>query len=161
MSIKDHYVEKMAGEGELPTLARRVLAIQEERILVYGSFDRAHRDYLSTYPQFDFEGFKKIVNEITQKFNALSKEVISISGVFKKEGHVNISSVLEAIQEKEREKLQQTAEWQLVAKQCVEFPDNEEFAESKRKLKSVLSQMDGTIADLVQDFRYECEDLLQ
>lgn len=71
---------------------------------------------MSTHPNYDFESYKKVVNSTTMQFNDLSKAVIEISREFKAAERHTLAAILEAIQEKEKEKLQLVSdhEWQTV-----------------------------------------------
>lgn len=61
---------------------------------------------MSTHPDYNFESYKKVVNSTTMQFNELSKAVIEISREFKVAERHTLAAILEAIQEKEKEKLQ-------------------------------------------------------
>ena len=68
--------------------------------------NRAHRVYLSTYPNYDFESYKKAVNSTTMQFNELSKAVIEIITEFRTAKRHSLTTILEALQEKEKYKLE-------------------------------------------------------
>ncbi len=68
--------------------------------------NRAHRVYLSTYPNYDFESYKKAVNSTTMQFNELSKAVIEIITEFRAAKRHSLTTILEALQEKEKYKLE-------------------------------------------------------
>lgn len=62
--------------------------------------------YMSTHPNYDFESYKKAANEATIQFNELSKAVIEISREFKTADRHTLATILETLQEKEKDKLQ-------------------------------------------------------
>ena len=66
---------------------------------------RGHKTYLETSPHYDFESYRSVVNETTQQFSKLSLELLTIISTFKKEGRSVAASLLEEIQEHEKEKL--------------------------------------------------------
>lgn len=61
---------------------------------------------MSTHPNYDFESYKKVVNSTTMQFNELSKSVIEICREFKAAERHTLAAIVEAIQEKEKHKLQ-------------------------------------------------------
>lgn len=68
---------------------------------------RGHEAYLRTGPQYDFDHYKQLVNEITQAFNGISKEVLEIKGKLRHDfDRPDLSEHIEKLQSKEKEKLE-------------------------------------------------------
>ena len=73
---------------------------------------RSHEDYISqtTTP----EEYQKCMAEITASFQVLSQEMIELSKVLHEHPLPQAAEVLDKIQAKEKEKLQLTAQWQVM-----------------------------------------------
>ena len=68
------------------------------------SISRAHEQYVSQ--QQGVEWYRSEMTEVTRKFQSLSQEVMMCIGEFRRRGMGGVATILENIQEKEKEKLQ-------------------------------------------------------
>ena len=74
------------------------------------------KEYLESAPNYDFPSYRKLVHDITQKFNKISSDVITIETKFREAGHTSIAELIRRIQLKEKEKLELVSEQMKVKK---------------------------------------------
>ena len=124
--------------------------------------------------------------QMTSTFQSLSKEVLQLLRVFREGEYFEIVRILEAIQEREKEKLNLIVKWQiatqeqLVAQEGECYQSEEEVGCSledkqiqlKKRYINVselffsnnilfrLAAVEGAIAALLVDFKFECEPIL-
>ena len=68
------------------------------------------KEYLESAPDYDFPSYRQLVHDITQKFNKISSDVITIETKFREEGYTSIAELIRKIQLKEKEKLELVSE---------------------------------------------------
>ncbi|XP_072338474.1 required for excision 1-B domain-containing protein isoform X3 [Scyliorhinus torazame] len=125
----------------LNALVRNLYALQEERVEAYQLFDLGHQAYLRSSPNYDFIQYRQLVHEITQAFNRISKEVIQLKDRFHEEyDRPDLSEHVERVQEREREKLELTAQLQLAKQNMLDHPGNETYQEEAQELKQRCCQ---------------------
>ena len=64
------------------------------------------KEYLETAPACDFPSYRQLVHNVTQTFNNISNEVITIESKLRESGQSNIADLIRKIQIKEKEKLE-------------------------------------------------------
>lgn len=64
------------------------------------------QEYLQTAPTYDFPSYRQLVHNVTQAFNSISNNVISIETKLRDSGQTSISDLIRKIQFKEKEKLE-------------------------------------------------------
>ena len=64
------------------------------------------QEYLQTAPTYDFAAYRQLVHNITETFNNISKNVITIETKLREGGQISISDLIRKIQLKEKEKLE-------------------------------------------------------
>lgn len=65
-----------------------------------------HKAYLRTGPNYDFEHYRQLVNEITKAFSGISKELLTIKETLHQEGWQALVQHLEKLQTQEKIKLE-------------------------------------------------------
>ena len=74
------------------------------------------KEYLESAPDYDFPSYRQLVHDITQKFNKISSDVITIETKFREAGYTSIAELIRKIQLKEKEKLELVSEQMKVKK---------------------------------------------
>ncbi|XP_022087914.1 uncharacterized protein C19orf60 homolog [Acanthaster planci] len=147
-------------EGGPAQLIKELFSLQEERIKIYQQLDQGHNVYLGTSPEYDFLTYRQVVHDCTEEFSRISKRVITIEELFQGAFHnAEIAKLIRKIQENEQAKLQLTGQLQIAKQRLQDDPGDlieEEVTQLKHKISTTVSQ----IAELLQDLRYESEDLL-
>ena len=128
------------------------LALQEARAKRYGELNAAHRAYMSTAPDYDFEGFKKAVAEATDEFNAISKKIIAIQTEVDDE---DLKRFITNVQNLEAEKLKFTVEYQLALQQSRDAPDDDLAERNVKGLQKKLNEIVEEINETLEEIRYK------
>ncbi|XP_019856090.1 PREDICTED: uncharacterized protein LOC109584700 [Amphimedon queenslandica] len=155
--------------GGMSELARRIFYIQEERKALYGDLKRAQEDYVKS--KSSFELFQQSVAAATSSFTSLSQEMMKIEKIFTENDKNNVSELIKGIQEQEKEKLELSVQYQVSIirgeqdqKDNHHHHDNEDDDDDNElatvQLRRQLSVCEAAIASLLEDLRYECEELL-
>ncbi|KAL8590376.1 hypothetical protein ACOMHN_011590 [Nucella lapillus] len=141
-------------------LLKRFYSLQEERVEAYHFLESGFSAYLEGTPNYNFELYRNLVDEITQSFKTISEEVLSIQQQFR-DGHgmSRIADTLQRVQLAEKEKLEQTVQLQLSRQGVTDNPDDaclkQQVVEIKEKLQEIVQQ----INDQLEDLKFESEDL--
>uniref|UniRef100_A0ACB8F202 Uncharacterized protein n=1 Tax=Sphaerodactylus townsendi TaxID=933632 RepID=A0ACB8F202_9SAUR len=126
----------MEAEGDLQALVRRFYSLQSERVEAYRLFEEGHRAYLRSSPSYDFIRYRQLVHEITQAFSGISQEILQIKGQLEgPHGRADLAQHLRRLQEKEKEKLELTAELQLAKQNAQDHPGTDACEQEVRELK--------------------------
>ncbi|KAM7435564.1 hypothetical protein ABFA07_014574 [Porites harrisoni] len=141
-------------------LIKRIFSLQEERVKVYKAFDSGFREYLQTGPHYDFPSYRELVHDITQTFNNISNEVIDIEKKLRESGQSAISEVIRKLQLKEKEKLELTAKLQITEQSAAIDASDEDKVEEVTALKTSLQKLMEMIFELLDELKYEAEDIL-
>lgn len=141
-------------------LIKRIFSLQEERVKVYKAFDSGFREYLQTGPHYDFPSYRELVHNITQTFNNISNEVIDIEKKLRESGQSAISEVIRKLQLKEKEKLELTAKLQIAEQSVAIDASDEDKVEEVTALKTSLQKLMEMIFELLDELKYEAEDIL-
>ncbi|XP_033636410.1 required for excision 1-B domain-containing protein-like [Asterias rubens] len=139
---------------------KEFFSLQEERIKCYKRLDQHHLEYLDTSPDYDFPVYRQAVHECTQEFSRISQCIIAVEERFQGEfQNAEIARLIGKVQENEKRKLELTGMMQLIKQKHQEEP-NPESEEDLTQLKLRINATVSQIAELLQDLRYEAEDLL-
>lgn len=141
-------------------LIKRIFSLQEERVKVYKAFDSGFREYLQTGPHYDFPSYRELVHNITQTFNNISNEVIDIEKKLRESEQSAISEVIRKLQLKEKEKLELTAKLQITEQSAAIDASDEDKVEEVTALKTSLQKLMEMIFELLDELKYEAEDIL-
>jgi hypothetical protein len=94
------------------------------------------------------------IASITGIFTSLAHEVDGLILVFNRHSRRCVCEMLEQIEVEEKQKLKYIVEYHIA--QCKGEEEDEQTDDLKRK----LSKCEDNISTLIEDMRYECEDLL-
>ncbi|XP_053228839.1 required for excision 1-B domain-containing protein, partial [Podarcis raffonei] len=146
-------------EADVQTLVHRFYALQSERVEAYHLFEEGHRAYLRSGPDYDFARYRHLVHEITQAFSGISREILQIKEQLEgPRGRPDLAQHLGRLQEKEKEKLELTAQLQLAKQNAQDHPGEEAHPQEVRELKQRLIQTIEAISEILQDFKYDSEE---
>ena len=102
-------------------LTKRFQQLQEERTKTFHQLDEDHKIFLSCAPNYEngFDDYKKAVNESTERFKFISKEIIRIRETLEQDSSAaQIAKFIGRVQELEENKLRIVCDLQL-ARYCV------------------------------------------
>lgn len=144
-------------------LGRKFQTLQEQRILAFKELDDAHKVFLSHAPEYEphFDDFKKEVSKATDKFQSISKEIISL----KKELDTDfkdtnrLAELIGRIQELEEKKLHRVVDHQLAAQQALDNPGDELCEKNARLIKQDVNKTCEEITELLTEIRYEIAEI--
>ncbi|XP_042297981.1 required for excision 1-B domain-containing protein [Sceloporus undulatus] len=146
-------------EEDTQALVRHFYALQRERVEAYHLFEEGFQAYLRNGPDYDFPRYRQLVHEITLAFSGISREILQIKEQLEgSHGRPDLAQHLGRIQEKEKEKLQLTAQIQLARQNVQDHPEVEAHAQEVRELKHKLIQTIEAISETLQDFKYDSEE---
>ncbi|KAK2541840.1 hypothetical protein Q9966_003678 [Columba livia] len=149
----------MTGEP-VTVLLRRLQALQGERAEAYRLLEEGHQAYLSSAPHYDFPRYRQLVHEITLTFSGISREVLRITGRLRDElARPDLAQHLTRLQEREQEKLQLTAQLQLARQRAQDEPDVDAHQQEVRELKHKLIKTIEAISEILQDLKYDSEEV--
>lgn len=147
-------------DNEFKLLVKRFYELQAERVETYRLFDEGHQAYMKSGPHYDFIHYRMLVHEITQAFNGISKEIIQMKDRFREVyDRSDLSEHLDKIQELEKEKLSLTARLQLAKQNVQDHPSEESYKEEVQQLKHKIIKTVEAISEVLQDFKYDCEEI--
>ncbi|XP_030322206.1 required for excision 1-B domain-containing protein [Calypte anna] len=146
--------------AEVPTLLRRLQTLQAERAERYRQLEEGHRAYLSSGPHYDFPRYRQLVHEVTVAFGGISREVLSIAGCLRDQlARPDLAQHLDRLQDREREKLQLTAQLQLARQLAQDHPQDESHQQEVQDLKHKLIKTTEAISEVLQDLKYDSEEV--
>uniref|UniRef100_A0A3P9IM43 Required for excision 1-B domain containing n=1 Tax=Oryzias latipes TaxID=8090 RepID=A0A3P9IM43_ORYLA len=142
-----------------PAVIQRFYHLQSERVETYRLFEEGHEAYLKTGPHYDFEHYKQLVHEITQAFSGISKELLEIKDrLLHQFDRADLSEHIERLQSKEKEKLQLTAELQLLRQRAQDHPEDDGCQDQIQEIKHRIIKNREALSDIMQDFKYDSEE---
>ena len=97
-------------------LARKFQQLQEQRTKTFHQLDEDHKVFLSTAPDYEngFDDYKKAVNECTERFKLISREIIKIRETLEQDTNLaKVASLIGKVQELEENKLKIVCDLQL------------------------------------------------
>ncbi|XP_067416866.1 required for excision 1-B domain-containing protein isoform X2 [Emydura macquarii macquarii] len=146
-------------DDAVTVLLRRFYALQGERVEAYRLFEEGHRAYLSSGPHYDFLRYRQLVHEITLGFNGISREILQIKEQLQAEhGRPELAQHLARVQEKEKEKLELTAQLQLARQNVQDQPGAPAHQREVQELKLKLIKTIEAISEILQDLKYDSEE---
>ncbi|XP_031556179.1 uncharacterized protein LOC116292960 [Actinia tenebrosa] len=150
---------ELKDEVNLKQLLKQFFSLQEERVKTYKIFDVGFKLYICDSSDYDFPKYRQHVDNVTKKFISISQEVRNIEAKLKENGKPKLGNIIRGIQMNEKEKLDLTAKLQITEKDRVEHPE-EDYSEESTSLKSSLQKVIESINDLLEELKYEAEDIL-
>ncbi|GAB1610653.1 required for excision 1-B domain-containing protein-like [Argonauta hians] len=143
-------------------LLKKFYQLQEERIQTYALFEEGYQSYLRGKPNYNFPLYRQLVHEITETFQGISADVISIRTELNAvHQRMLLSDCIDKVQEQEKEKLELVAQLQILRQKMQDEPAVESHAEEVKEKKTRLKQIDSAICSHMEDLKYEAEDLYQ
>lgn len=156
--IEEHWFVIMAQEDQAEML-KSIFALQEQRVAVYKTLEQGHDEYLSKFPNYDFPIYRQVVHDCTEEFSSVSKKIIDIESKFAELGKTEVAGYIRKLQELEKEKLDVTAAYQLAKQKVLDEPGCPEHEEEKAQLKQKLNSLISSIAENLENLKYEMEGL--
>ncbi|XP_071850627.1 required for excision 1-B domain-containing protein-like [Apostichopus japonicus] len=148
----------MAQEDQA-AMIKSIFALQERRVAVYKKLEQGHEEYLTKSPNYDFPTYRQVVHECTEEFAQVSQEIIDIEKKFTELDKTEVAGYIRKIQELEKEKLDITAAFQLSKQKVLDEPHCSEHEEEKTQLKQKLNSLISSIAENLENLKYEMEGL--
>ncbi|XP_050790472.1 required for excision 1-B domain-containing protein [Gopherus flavomarginatus] len=140
-------------------LLRRFYTLQGERVEAYRLFEEGHRAYLSSGPHYDFLRYRQLVHEITLAFSGISWEILQLKEQLQTEhGRPELAQHLSRVQQKEKEKLELTAQLQLARQNAQDQPSVPAHQQEVQELKYKLIKTIEAISEILQDLKYDSEE---
>ncbi|XP_069127474.1 required for excision 1-B domain-containing protein-like [Argopecten irradians] len=141
-------------------LMKRFYLLQEERVQTYQLFEEGFKAYLNGSPNYNFNLYRQLVHEITETFNKISKDIISIIHQLQTvHNRVPLASLLRKVQDAEQSKLENTAKLQMTRQNLVDHPTEEQHRVEDAQLKQSVKELVEKLVDLMEEIKYESEDL--
>ncbi|KAM4710319.1 required for excision 1-B domain-containing protein [Discoglossus pictus] len=145
-----------------PDLIHRFYFLVTERMVTYQLFDDGHQDYLKSGPDYEFIDYRELLHEITMTFNGINKEIIQMKKLFVDVyERPDLAAHIEKIQDLEKEKLELTCRLQLTKQNVQDHPTHENYQEQEQILKHKLIKNAEALSEVIEDFKYDCEDDMQ
>lgn len=137
----------------------RFYSLQEERVQTYSMFEEGFQAYLKGAPNYNFPLYRQLVNEITETFNKISTDILSIKSTFAEWNNLlPISEIIGKIQDAEKTKLELTAKLQLCRQKLQS--ENSDTAQSEvDDIKEQLKENRDFLVEQMEELKYESEDL--
>lgn len=140
--------------------AKDFLTLQEERARKYHYLSQAHKDYLTSGPNYDFTTYRTKVNEATNTFKTISEGVLKLQTRLQTEYELpRLAAIVAKVQELEELKLKFTVDHQLALQQAKESPEDELLDRNAKGLKKELDSIMERISDCIGEYREELFDL--
>lgn len=136
--------------------------LQEQRTQAFHELDQHHKIFLCHAPNYEngFDDFKKGVSEVTDQFQKVSKEIITIkTSLAKEHPELQVSSLIGKVQELEEKKLNTVVDLQLAKQQALDNPDDELCEKNWSLIRAGLNQLCEEITETLTEIRYEAADL--
>ena len=98
------------------SLVKQFQQLQEERVRTFRLLDDDHKVFLGHAPNYEqgFDDYKKAVNNCTERFKEISKEIIQIKETLLKDPNTNkVASLIGQVQDLEETKIHTVVDLQL------------------------------------------------
>ena len=98
------------------SLVKQFQQLQEERVRTFRQLDDDHKVFLGHAPNYEqgFDDYKKAVNNCTERFKEISKEIIQIKETLLKDPNTNkVASLIGQVQDLEETKIHTVVDLQL------------------------------------------------
>lgn len=141
---------------------QRFQKLQEQRTQAFHELDQHHKIFLCHAPNYEngFDDFKKGVSQVTDQFQKVSKEIISIKASLDKEyPDLQVSALIGKIQELEEKKLNTVVDLQLAKQQALDNPEDELCEKNWNLIRAGLNKLCEEITETLTEIRYEAADL--
>jgi len=141
---------------------QRFQKLQEQRTQAFHELDQHHKIFLCHAPNYEngFDDFKKGVSQVTDQFQKVSKEIISIKASLAKEyPDLQVSALIGKIQELEEKKLNTVVDLQLAKQQALDNPEDELCEKNWNLIRAGLNKLCEEITETLTEIRYEAADL--
>ncbi|XP_060065298.1 required for excision 1-B domain-containing protein-like [Ylistrum balloti] len=143
-------------------LMKRFYHLQEERIQTYQLFEEGFQAYLNGSPNYNFNLYRQLVHEITETFNKISQDIISIiHRMDTVHQRVTLANLLRKVQDAEQVKLENTAKLQMTRQNLLDHPGDEQHKIQDGQLKQSVKELVEKLIDLMEEIKYESEDLYE
>ncbi|XP_074927058.1 required for excision 1-B domain-containing protein [Chelonoidis abingdonii] len=140
-------------------LLHRFYTLQGERVEAYRLFEEGHRAYLGSGPHYDFLRYRQLVHEITLAFSGISREILQLKEQLQTEhGRPELAQHLSRVQQKEKDKLELTAQLQLARQNAQDQPGVPAHQQEVQELKYKLIKTIEAISEILQDLKYDSEE---
>lgn len=107
-------------------------------------FDRVQVQYVSGECSMDY--YNQFVSRITTTFQTLSQEMIQLIGRFREAGLLEGVRIMEALQVREKEKLELTVKWQILVQkekgQSVDHDESHAGGAAESSVSDMAAEMD-------------------
>ncbi|XP_065834832.1 required for excision 1-B domain-containing protein-like [Oscarella lobularis] len=138
---------------------RQIFRLQQERVKVYAKFDKGYTSYLTSQPR-DFVTYRQLVNDVTQEFNKISRQIRAAETELTKSGQSDIALLVRNLQEEEKRKLELTARSHIAKQEAADAGESWEESDVIAQLTSELRRVVEKINECLDEIKYEAEDLL-
>jgi len=141
---------------------QRFQKLQEQRTQAFHELDQHHKIFLCHAPNYEngFDDFKKGVSQVTDQFQKVSKEIISIKASLAEEfPDLQVSALIGKIQELEEKKLNTVVDLQLAKQQALDNPEDELCEKNWNLIRAGLNKLCEEITETLTEIRYEAADL--
>lgn len=141
---------------------QRFQKLQEQRTQAFHELDQYHKIFLCHAPNYEagFDDFKKGVSGVTEQFQKISKEIITIKEAFTEEQpELQVAALIGRIQELEEKKLNTVVDLQLAKQQALDNPGDELCEKNWNLIRAGLNKLCEEITETLTEIRYEAADL--
>ncbi|KAG2378207.1 hypothetical protein C9374_008350 [Naegleria lovaniensis] len=168
------------------TLVSKVLDLQNDRILAYKQFESSFKSFKANpNDKIEILKYQRVVETTTQEFQEISTNIRGVQQQLKDLGQDKFSTMIDNLQNLERDKLQTTISIQKIELSCDEekkklecdhdektcqhthHSDEEELGGAKllmlqndlKKFKQYHAELINSINEILEEFKYDIEDL--
>ncbi|RDD42219.1 Uncharacterized protein C19orf60-like protein [Trichoplax sp. H2] len=146
----------MASES-CQALVNQFLELQQNRAIAYSTLESAHKTYLQTAPDYDFQTYRQHVAKITEQFASISKQILAIIAKLEiNEKTKAVAELMKDIQAGEKDKLQLTTKLQCAKQDVIDHPD-QDYELQVRELRKEQGQIIIRINEILRNIRYEID----
>ena len=164
------------------SMIKQFQQLQEERVRTFHKLDDDHKVFLGHAPDYEegFDDYKKAVNNCTEKFKDISKEIMKIKDSLQRDDNTNkLASLVGRVQELEETKLHTVVDLQLarlenfflvkmqsnvyvlLRQQAFDNLDDPLCQKNADLIKAKLIKLEEEINETLTDIRYEVVDIVE
>merc|ERR1719270_3186464 len=141
-----HKLDSLLQEIMAESMIKQFQQLQEERVRTF------HR----------LDDYKKAVNNCTEKFKDISKEIMKIKDSLQRDDNTNkLASLVGRVQELEETKLHTVVDLQLARQQAFDNLDDPLCQKNADLIKAKLIKLEEEINETLTDIRYEVVDIVE
>jgi len=140
------------------SMVKKFQQLQEERVRTFHQLDDDHKVFLGHAPNYEsgFDDYKKAVNNCTEKFKDISKEIIKIKEALLTNSDTNtLASLIGKVQDLEETKLHNVVDLQLARQQAYDNLEDELCQKNADLLKKKLIKLEEDINETLTEIKYE------